>query len=79
MKSLGYHTNASPVSPFWPFGRLRDPLTHIEMKTKGLITVLLGALLLASCDLLKAKDEMDSVQPKEMRKDPEDKLPPGRD
>ncbi|EON76772.1 hypothetical protein ADIS_2643 [Lunatimonas lonarensis] len=49
------------------------------MKTKGLITVLLGALLLASCDLLKAKDEMDSVQPKEMRKDPEDKLPPGRD
>ncbi|MCC5937323.1 MAG: hypothetical protein JJU34_08580 [Lunatimonas sp.] len=49
------------------------------MKTKGLITVLLGALLLVSCDLLKAKDEMDSIQTKEMRKDPEDKLPPGRD
>jgi hypothetical protein len=48
------------------------------MKTKGLIVVLIGALLLGSCDLLKTKENMDTHHAKEMVKDPDEKLP-GRD
>lgn len=48
------------------------------MKTKGLIVVLIGALLLGSCDLLGTKESMDD-QAREMIKDPDEKNPPGRD
>ncbi len=48
------------------------------MKTKGLIVVLIGALLLGSCDLLETKESMDD-HGREMIKDPEEKNPPGKD
>lgn len=69
------HLRFPPSLAFWP---ILPPLTHFAMKTKGLIVVLIGALLLGSCDLLKTKESMDA-HAKEMIKDPEEKNPPGKD
>jgi len=48
------------------------------MKTIGRMVLMFTALVLASCDLLDTKENAESI-PKEMSKDPDEKLPAGRD
>ncbi|WP_158861479.1 hypothetical protein [Lunatibacter salilacus] len=49
------------------------------MKTKGLMVLVIGALLLGSCDLLKTKEIMEIPAREMIQQDPDEKLPPGKD
>lgn len=48
------------------------------MKRMGLVGVAFCALMLSSCDVLDSKDNMEPT-PQVMTKDPDEKVPPGRD